>query len=126
MSAVAALNRALDAAITGAGIVFHAGVVPPTVQPPFVVSSDDIENNSGYFQRIGSETFVNLHIWAVHKMAALTLYGQLHELLDDQALAITGLELERGRLRLVTSFADPASGLYHAIAEYRAITTVTA
>jgi hypothetical protein len=126
MSAVAAINRAIDSVITTAGIEYHAGSAIPTATPPYVVGSDDLESSNAYFQQVGSETFVNLHIWALHKMAALDLYGQLHALLDDTEITITGFELERGRLRLITSFQDPVTGLYHAIAEYRALTKAVA
>lgn len=122
MSAVVAVNIALDTVLTAAGIAFYAGTVPPGVNPPYVVSADDSESERGYHARLGSDTLVNLHMWHSTKMGALDLYLEVWTALNRVALDVEGMELERGRVRLVATLHDPVTELYHVMAEYRAET----
>lgn len=119
MTSVHPVNVALDSVLTTAGISFHAGKVPPGTSLPYVVATDDSEAARSYHGRTGSDTRVNLHMWATTKMGVLDLYQAVFGLLHKQAIAIADREQERGRLSLITTLHDPPSDSFHLIAEFR-------
>jgi hypothetical protein len=125
-TAAYALFLAIDAALSSdaqlleLNVRYYASEAPPSARAPYIVGEGSAERPDPFLGQKGGTNTRTLHVWAKTEAAALSIYNELHRILDDTSLEMEGFETFSSSLRLGAGFMDPPSNLFHLVAEYEA------
>lgn len=125
-----AVVTALEAITMLAGDkVYQEGSVPRKAALPYIVLGAWTEpEDERYYKQPGRDQEGFIRCWGTDKAQALAVYAEAVLKLDGVTLTVTGHRMVRGKLGMVTDFAEPDPEVrgHVVIARYRSQTLVAA
>ena len=90
---------------------------------PFITLGEETTIDYSTKTATGSETTINIHIWSQYKGSKQTkeIMDQVHDLLHDSNLSVTGFNLINLRFEFSDIMRDPDGITRHGVMRFRAI-----
>lgn len=121
-----ALEEALTDDATLMGLLAGEGVYARVAAGalPYVVMGSSTEQDgapagAGAFGREGNEGTETLHCWGRTIAEAKAIYAEVHRILHNQPLTLTGPEMLTGAVSYLTDQPDTESEAWQVVARYR-------
>jgi len=94
---------------------------------PFITLDEETVTDYSTKNFVGAETTVNIHLWSRYKGSKETkqIMDQVHDLLHDVSLTVTGVNLINLRFEYSDILREPDGITRHGVMRFRAITLGT-
>lgn len=109
-------DATLMALLTGEGVYARVG----EGAPPYVVLGSSTEQDGAMsFGREGNEGTELIHCWGRQIAEAKAIYAEVHRILQNAALSLTGPTMLTGTVTYLTDQPDTESPAWQVVARYR-------
>lgn len=120
LAAITLADKPLAALLKGDKV--YSMIAPRDTIFDYLVLGDSNAQEKPTFQRAGEQGAIAIHGWcgAADQMKLLQLYGELHRVVNNARLTLTGVAAVHclGKLSLVTTTPDPSGEYVHGVFRY--------
>ncbi len=113
--------------IVGSPARVYDDVPQQNTEFPYITIGDDKVTDGGTHTDTGSEVVLWFHFWARDggKATIKAIHARVYDLMHEQDIEATGLDVYQCRFDFFDSFVDPDGSTRHGVARYRVLTTKT-